>query len=124
MLRHVAYGSLAKRDRLRLHGTLADELEKRDGDRHVQAIAYHLEQAAHASLDLDPADRVLADRAVDALAKAGDKARRGTESRQAIEQYERALALSGPEESWGSREAWIHSGLGEARYWLGEYEPA
>src|SRR5205085_324279 len=24
----------------------------------------------------------------------------------------------------GSREAWILSGLGEARYWLGEFEPA
>ena len=124
MLRDVAYGSLAKRDRLQLHLTLADELEKREGDRHVTAVAYHLEQAAHASLDLDPSDRSLADRAVEALSKAGDRARRGIESRLAIELYERALALAGPEASWGAREAWILSGLGEARYWLGEFDEA
>src|SRR5205807_3480962 len=82
------------------------------------------EQAAHASLDLDPSDRSLADRAVQALSRAGDKARGGIESRSAIALYERALALAGPEEDWGAREAWILSGLGEARYWLGEFESA
>ena len=51
------------------------------------AVAYHLEQAAHASLDLNPSDRSLADRAVEALSKAGDRARRGIESRLAIELY-------------------------------------
>jgi predicted ATPase len=124
MLRDVAYASLAKRDRLRLHLTLAEELEKRGDERNVAGVAYHLEQAAHASLDLNPADRSLAERAVEALSRAGDRARRGIESRAAAEEYERALALAGPEETWGSREAWILSGLGEARYWLGEFESA
>ena len=64
MLRDVAYASLAKRDRLRLHLTLAEALEKREDERNIAAVAYHLEQAAHASLDLNPADRSLADRAV------------------------------------------------------------
>ncbi|MFN2545156.1 MAG: AAA family ATPase [Actinomycetota bacterium] len=124
MVRDVAYGSLTKRDRLRLHMTLADRLLEGGNGRDLQTAAYHLEQAAHASLDLIPDDRTLADRAVEGLSKAGDRARRGIESRSAIDLYERALALAGPEERWGSREAWILSGLGEARYWLGEFEPA
>ena len=99
MLRDVAYESLAKRERLRLHVTLADELRKGEDAGDLRTIAYHLEQAAHASLDLDPTNRSIADRAVDALSHAGDKARRGIESRVAIDLYERALALSGPEEA-------------------------
>ena len=31
---------------------------------------------------------------------------------------------AGPEESWNGREAWIVSRLGEARYWLGEFDEA
>jgi class 3 adenylate cyclase/tetratricopeptide (TPR) repeat protein len=124
MLRDVAYESLAKRERLRLHLTLADELGQSKDLRDLRATAYHLEQAANASLDLDPTDRSVADRAVDALSHAGDKARRGIESRVAIDLYERALALAGPSEGWGEREAWILSGIGEARYWLGEFEDA
>jgi tetratricopeptide (TPR) repeat protein len=45
-------------------------------------------------------------------------------SRAAVDQYERALALAGPEESWGVREGRALGGLGEARYWLGEYQGA
>src|SRR5205823_275852 len=82
------------------HLTIADELEHEETDRNLQALAYHLEQAAHASLDLDPADRSVADRAVQALSKAGDKARRGIESRAAIDLYERSLALAGAEANW------------------------
>ena len=43
------------------------------------------------ALDLHPNDRTLADRAVDALTKAGDAARRKIESRAAVDLYERAL---------------------------------
>ena len=124
MLREVAYETLAKRERLRLHLQIADGLEEQDGERYTQAIAYHLELAAIASLDLEPTDRSLADRAVEALARAGDKARRGMESRAAIHLYRRALALAGPEENWGRREAWIMSGTGEAENWLGEFREA
>ena len=38
--------------------------------------------------------------------------------------YERALALAGPEEGWAVREAWIVGMLGEARYWLGDFDEA
>ena len=91
-------------------------------DRYPRTIAFHLEQAALAALDLDPRDRTLAERAAEALAHAGDLARDAIESRSAADLYERALALAGPQDSWGEREAWILSLLGEARYWLGEFD--
>jgi tetratricopeptide (TPR) repeat protein len=125
VLRDVAYDSLAKRERQRLHLRVATKLsEPETADRHPRAIAYHLEQAALAALDLEPGDRTLADRAVEALSHAGDVARGRVESRAAAESYEHALALAGAESGWGEREAWILKGLGEARYWLGEYEAA
>ena len=77
VLRDVAYESLAKRERQRLHLRLANRLAEPDtAERYPRAIAYHLEQAAVAALDLNPRDRALADRAVEALAHAGDIARR------------------------------------------------
>jgi class 3 adenylate cyclase/tetratricopeptide (TPR) repeat protein len=125
VLRDVAYDSLAKRERQRLHVRVADRLlEPPLADRYPRTIAFHLEQAARAALDLNPNDRSLADRAVDALTKAGDAARRRIESRAAVDLYERALALAGPEEHWQVREAWIVGMLGEARYWLGDFDEA
>ncbi|MEX0984600.1 MAG: AAA family ATPase [Actinomycetota bacterium] len=125
VVRDVAYGSLAKRERQRLHLRVANRLSQPEtAERYPRTIAFHLEQAALAALDLNPTDRALADRAVDALALAGDTARRRIESRAAGDLYERALALAGPEDAWGSREARIVSMLGEARYWLGEFEDA
>jgi class 3 adenylate cyclase/tetratricopeptide (TPR) repeat protein len=121
-LRDVAYASLPKRERLRLHLQIAEGLMA-DERRHWWA-ADHLERAAMASLDLDPTDRSLPERAADALAAAGDRARRRMESRAAVELYERALAMAGPEEGWGRPEARVLAGMGEARYWLGEYEAA
>jgi class 3 adenylate cyclase/tetratricopeptide (TPR) repeat protein len=125
VLRDVAYESLAKRERQRLHLLVADALSAPgSADRYPRAIAFHLEQAARAASDLDPKERTLADRAVDALAHAGDIARRRIESRAAADLYARALALAGPEETWDGREAWIVSMLGEARYWLGDFDEA
>ncbi len=125
VLRDVAYESLAKRERQRLHLRLANRLAEPDtAERYPRAIAYHLEQAAVAALDLNPRDRALADRAVEALAHAGDIARRRIESRSASELFTHALALAGPEEEWGVREASILSRLGEALYWLGEFDQA
>ena len=123
VLRDVAYESLAKRERQRLHLRVANRLSSEDRkDRYPRTIAYHVEQAALAALDLNPRDRTLAERAVEALASAGDIARRRIESRAAVDLYERALALAGPEETWGEREALILANLGESRYWLGEYD--
>ena len=125
MVREVAYETLAKRERMRLHQRVADGIiEAGTEERHHNTVAYHLEQAARASLDLDPSERSLADRAVESLAHAADHARRRIESRTAIDLYERALRLAGPEAGWGSREAGILSGIGEARYWLGEFDQA
>lgn len=125
MVREVAYQTLAKRELMRLHQRVADGIiETGAEERHHNTVAYHLEQAARASLDLDPTERTLADRAVESLAHAADHARRRIESRTAIDLYERALRLAGPEEGWGPREAGILSGLGEARYWLGEFDQA
>ena len=124
VLRDVAYDSLAKRERQRLHLRVANKLSEGETDRYPRTVAFHLEQAAQAALDLNPGDRTLAERATEALAHAGDIARRRIESRSAADLYERALVMAGPDEQWNEREAWILSVLGEARYWLGEFDAA
>ena len=120
-LKEVAYASLPKRERVRLHQLIAERLAATG---HRSWAADHLELAAIASLDLDRDDRAVAERAADALLDAGDHARRRTESRTAVDYYERTLALAGPEDRWGVREARALAGIGEARYWLGEYPAA
>jgi tetratricopeptide (TPR) repeat protein len=125
MLRDVAYESLPKRERVRLHVGIVDRMREAGTiDRHPQGVAWHLEQAAMASLDLNPQDRTLAERAVDALAHAGDVARWRIESRTAIDLYDRALAMAGDESAWSTREARILSTRGEAQYWLGRFDDA
>jgi tetratricopeptide (TPR) repeat protein len=124
LLRDVAYESLTKRERRRLHETVAAGLEAEGTERHAQQVAYHLEEAARAAMDLDPTDREPAQRAERALQRAGDLARWRMESRVAIDLYDRGLAMAGPEDAWGEREALILAGMGEARYWLGEYDAA
>jgi class 3 adenylate cyclase/tetratricopeptide (TPR) repeat protein len=125
MVRDVAYQTLAKRERVRLHQQLADGIIASGAEeRHHNMVAYHLEQAARASLDLDSGDRTLAQRAVESLSHAADHARRRLESRTAIALYERALGLARPEKEWMSDEAGMLSGIGEARYWLGEFDEA
>ena len=121
MLKDVAYASVPKRERVRLHQMIAEPLA---ASGHPAWAAEHLELAALASLDLDPTDRSVAEPAADALLRAGDRARRRTESRPAIDYYRRALALCGPRDRWGVREARALAGMGEAHYWLGEYPAA
>jgi tetratricopeptide (TPR) repeat protein len=120
-LREVAYASLPKRERLKLHELVAENLLKTG---HPSWAAEHLELAALAARDLDPNDHVTTERAADGLQLAGDRARRRMESRSAIDFYERSLAMSGPDGRWGVREARVLAGLGEAHYWLGEYPAA
>ncbi len=126
IVRDVAYESLPKRERQRLHLLIANTLteDPEVGARYPRAIAFHLEQAAKASLDLNPADRSLATRAVHALSHAGDQALAASEAQPAADLYARALALAGPERGWDVSEAIILSNLGESRYWLGEFEQA
>ena len=116
-MKEVVYASVAKRERVRLHELVAQFLMDRE---HRSLAADHLELGALASLDLDPGDRRLPDRAVDALLVAGDRARRRMESRTAIDRYERALAIAGPESRWGVREARILAGMGDSYYWLAD----
>jgi tetratricopeptide (TPR) repeat protein len=120
-LKEVAYGSLPKRERVRLHQRIAELMFARS---HPSWAADHLDLAARASLDLDADERTVPDRAADALLEAGHRARRRLESRTAIDYYERVFPLAGPEASWGVREARAFAGIGEARYWLGEYPAA
>jgi class 3 adenylate cyclase/tetratricopeptide (TPR) repeat protein len=120
-LKEVAYASLPKRERVRLHQLIADRLIAVG---HPSWASEHLELAALASLDLDPDDRTVPERAADALTESGDRARRRMESRSAIDYYGRALAIAGPEERWTVREARALAGVGEAHYWLGEYPAA
>ncbi|HEX5948738.1 MAG TPA: hypothetical protein VFZ45_04150, partial [Actinomycetota bacterium] len=125
LLREVAYDSLPKRERRRLHERVAEGMDELEAsERHAQAVAFHLEAATKAALDLDPADRDPARRAEAALRRAGDLARRRMENRAALDLYERALAMAGPQDDWGVQEARILAGMGESRYWLGEYEDA
>jgi len=120
-VREVAYASLPKRERRRLHEAIASWLMDPDD---IAWAADHLERAATAALDLDPADHEPADRAIEALTVAADRARRRSETRSALDLGRRALALAGPEETWAEREAWILAGLGEAHYWLGDFAVA
>jgi tetratricopeptide (TPR) repeat protein len=121
MLKDVAYASLPKWERVRLHRSIAERLATAG---HPSWASDHLELAAFASLDLDPTDRAVSDEAADALVESGHRARRRTESRSAIDYYERALAIAGPPARWGVRESRALAGMGEARYWLGEYPAA
>jgi tetratricopeptide (TPR) repeat protein len=126
LVRDVAYESLPKRERQRLHLRVANGLSS-DGravTRYPRTIAYHLEQAAKAALDLNPRDRTLPERAIQALTDAADEALWSSEAGPAADLYERALALSGPERTWGLSQAILLANLGEARYWLGEFESA
>ena len=120
-LREVAYASLPKRERLRLHEAVAQNLLNTG---HPAWAAEHLELAAMAARDLDPNDHLTTERAADGLQVAADRARRRMESRTAIDFYERSLAMSGPDGRWGVREARVLAGLGEAHYWLGDYPAA
>ncbi len=119
-LRDVAYASLPKRLRLQLHLAIADRLEATE----PTFAADHLERAALSAIDLDPADRTVPERAVAALAAAGDRARRRMENRGAADYYVRALALADTGADHGVPGARVLAGLGEARYWLGEYPAA
>jgi tetratricopeptide (TPR) repeat protein len=121
VVRDVAYASLPKRERQRLHTLIAERLHEAGA---IVWAADHLEAAAIAAVDVDPSDRGPVDRATEALLAAGDRARRRMESRSAIDLYRRLLALSGPESRWGVRQGRALAGMGEAHYWLAEYTAA
>jgi class 3 adenylate cyclase/tetratricopeptide (TPR) repeat protein len=125
LLREVAYESVSKRERRRLHERIVEGLDGLEAsEKHAGQVAYHLEEAARAATDLDASDREPAGRAEKALRRAGDLARWRMESRAAVDLYRRALAMAGPEAGWIEEEARILASMGESRYWLGEYDEA
>ena len=102
LTREVAYGSIPKARRGRLHAAFADWLERSatEQDERASLLAYHYAEAASpAEADLvwaDDADelaRVRA-RAVHWLSRAGRLARGRHEMQEAVELFERAVELS------------------------------
>jgi predicted ATPase len=97
-IRDVAYSTLPKRDRARLHEALAEWLERADDGTGVPAdetIAYHLEQAIALRGELGAADedlQRLRQRARRRLATAGRRAQARSEARRAIDLLSRAAA--------------------------------
>ena len=103
LTREVAYGSIPKSRRGRLHATLAEWLERDESaaDERAPLLAYHFSEAAkREDADLvwgDDADRLahVRRRAVHWLTRAGWLARRRYEIDEAIELFSRAAELSG-----------------------------
>jgi class 3 adenylate cyclase len=105
LTREVAYGSIPKARRGRLHAALADWLEQNaiGRDERAPLLAYHYSEAASPEdADLvwtgDPEELVrVRARAVHWLSRAGRLARGRHEIDEAVELYERAVALSSDE---------------------------
>jgi class 3 adenylate cyclase/tetratricopeptide (TPR) repeat protein len=76
LIRDVAYASMPKELRSRLHARLADWLETRDGhlSGHDEIVGYHLEQAYRLGVELGRRDDDLALRAGRLLRRAGEAA--------------------------------------------------
>jgi class 3 adenylate cyclase/tetratricopeptide (TPR) repeat protein len=75
LIREVAYGGLAKSSRADLHHAFASWLGERAGDELLEIRAFHLDQAARLTEELDgavPAE--LAEQAAEALTRAGQRA--------------------------------------------------
>jgi tetratricopeptide (TPR) repeat protein len=97
LIHDVAYARVPKRRRVPLHCRFANWLEQLPGGREeefVELVAYHLEQACRAAGGIahSPEPAPVA-RAVDALARAADKAERREGFREADAFYARALSL-------------------------------
>ena len=100
LTREVAYGSIPKARRGRLHASLADWLARSGSDERAPVLAYHYAEAAkEEDVDLvwadapDELDRIRAC-AVHWLSRAGRLARGRHELDEAVELYDRAIALS------------------------------
>jgi class 3 adenylate cyclase/tetratricopeptide (TPR) repeat protein len=99
LIREVAYSSLLKRERARLHELVADWLEQTAGPRLAdldEIISYHLEQSARSLMDLGPAGEhtlSLATRASARLGAAGKRALSRGDTPAAANLLERAARL-------------------------------
>jgi class 3 adenylate cyclase/tetratricopeptide (TPR) repeat protein len=80
----VAYGGVLQERRRALHATILETLERLHADRlgeHAEMLAHHAERA------------VIADKAIRYLREAGTKAAARSANREAVDYFERALAL-------------------------------
>jgi class 3 adenylate cyclase len=117
LTREVAYGSIPRARRGRLHAALADWLESGVGhDEHAPLLAYHYSQAANPDdadlvwgTDQSELERVRK-RAVHWLRRAGDLARGRYEMDDAIDLYGHAVELSED----GHEQALLWRTIGEA----------
>src|SRR6202011_1756849 len=96
LVRSVAYGTLARRDRKLRHLAAASYLESSwsDEEEVAEVVAAHLLEAYDADRDASDAGAIR-DRARNALARAGDHAASLAAGASAQHYYERALALGG-----------------------------
>lgn len=116
LTREVAYGSIPKARRGRLHAELGDWLEQDASDERAPVLAYHYAEAANpGDADLvwtgavDELDRVRR-RAVHWLSRAGTLARGRHEMDEAVELFGRAVELSDDEHE----QALLWRAIGEA----------
>jgi len=112
LIREVAYGTLARRDRKRLHVSAARYLETLDDEGIAGALAEHYLAAYRAHPD-GPEGDALAAQARVALKAAADRARSLGSLIQALHFLEQALDVtSDPEEERGLHRAAGNAGLG------------
>jgi tetratricopeptide (TPR) repeat protein len=100
LLREVAYASVSKRDRYRLHRAAAEWLEGRAGDRaeFFPAIAHHFDRALELSVEsspLSPPDDSLVEAALAAFVRAGHQAASQVAHEEAAHWYDRAIKTLG-----------------------------
>jgi class 3 adenylate cyclase/tetratricopeptide (TPR) repeat protein len=125
LLREVAYDSIAKRDRFRLHRLAAEWLDDRASDRaeFFPAIAHHFNRTlelAEAASPLGPQDDPLVEAALASFVRAGHQASGLVAHEDAARWYERALhALDLTDDDPALRCSLLLS-LGEVRLRAGE----
>jgi class 3 adenylate cyclase/tetratricopeptide (TPR) repeat protein len=99
LVREVAYGTMTKQRRAKVHAGIASWLEREEYEHHeavIDSIAHHYGRAAALSVDLGGASGALDDsvaRAVDWLRRAGKRAARADTPRRAALLFSEALAL-------------------------------
>ncbi len=97
LTREVAYASLPKGERLRMHDRFGSWLEEAAGDRSAEygeTVAYHAEQAFHLARDLrSPRQSDLGRRAFHLLVAAATRARRRSDLAAATALYSRAARI-------------------------------
>jgi class 3 adenylate cyclase/predicted ATPase len=121
LVRSVAYGTLARRDRKARHLAAAEYLESSwsDEEEVAEVVAAHLVEAYEADVDATDA-AALRNRARDALVRAGDHAASLGAGESAQHYFESALALAAPEDRApllvrAGEMAWLQVRVDEAR---------